>query len=301
MKEVRKIIIVDLIILLIKLVGGLLCHSLTMLASMLLEVSVILVSLFLYKKSDNKKYKGIISSVIGLLIILSGLFLIYYGVVSKVRNTSWFIILFVFLVAITRYIISCFSTNMSYQKKEGLLVIGKLNSTVDFVTYGIVLGALVLTKLSRWVKIFKYGDILGMILISLLVIYKGIKVIINSFKYLEEKNNIDLDSYIKEVEKNKEIKSVEKLEINSYGGFNYAHLNIMLKEGVSMIDVNSLVITIQDYLLKISDLVRINLVKKTVIRKAKVRSKKADARNSRGRNSKTNTKKKNTKKKNSKH
>ena len=131
MKEVRKIIIVDLIILLIKLVGGLLCHSLTMLASMLLEVSVILVSLFLYKKSDNKKYKGIISSLLGFLIILSSLFLIYYGVVSDIKNTSWFIILFVILLAIIRYIVSCFMTNVSYQKREGVLLIGKMHSTID--------------------------------------------------------------------------------------------------------------------------------------------------------------------------
>ncbi len=300
MKDVKKIIIVDLILMLIKLVGGILCHSLTMLSSMLLEISVILISLFLYKKSENKKYKGIISSIIGIIIILSSLFLIYYGVTSDIKTTSWFIILFVFLIAITRYITSCFNTNMSYQKREGLLLIGKVHSTIDFVTYGITLGALILTKLSKWVKIFKYGDILGMIIISLFVIYKGIKVIVNSFKYLEEKNNLNLNTYITEIEKNKEIKSVEKLEINSYGGLNYAHLNIILKEGVSMIDVNTLVLSIQDYLLKISDMVRVNLVKKTVIRKAKVRSKKADARNSRSRNSKTNVTKKNSKKKNKK-
>ena len=300
MKDVKKIIITDLILLLVKLVGGLLCHSLTMLSSMLLELSVIVISLFLYKKSDNKKYKGIISSLLGFLIILSSLFLIYYGVVSDIKNTNWFIILFVILLAIIRYIVSCFMTNVSYQKREGVLLIGKMHSTIDFISYGVVLGALVLTKLSKWVKIFKYGDILGMIIISLFVIYKGIKVIVNSFKYIEEKNNIDLSTYVTEIEKNKEIKSVEKLDLTSFGGLNYAHLNITLKEGVSMIDVNTLVLSIQDYLLKISDVVRVNLVKKTVIRKAKVRSKKADARNSRGRNSKTNTKKKNTKKKNNK-
>ncbi len=300
MKDVKKIIITDLILLLVKLVGGLLCHSLTMLSSMLLELSVIVISLFLYKKSDNKKYKGIISSLLGFLIILSSLFLIYYGVVSDIKNTSWFIILFVILLAIIRYIVSCFMTNVSYQKREGVLLIGKMHSTIDFISYGVILGALLLTKLSKWVKIFKYGDILGMIIISLFVIYKGIKVIVNSFKYIEEKNNIDLSTYVTEIEKNKEIKSVEKLDLTSFGGLNYAHLNITLKEGVSMIDVNTLVLSIQDYLLKISDVVRVNLVKKTVIRKAKVRSKKADARNSRGRNSKTNTKKKNTKKKNNK-
>ncbi len=300
MKDVKKIIIVDLIILIIKILGGLLCNSLTMLSSMILELMVIIIGLFLYKKSDNKKYKAIISSLMGFIIILSSLFLIYYGIVRDIKTTSWFIILFVLLIAIIRYITSCFMTNMSYQKKEGVLLIGKMHSTIDFISYGVVLGALILTKLSKWIKIFKYGDILGMIIISLFVIYKGIKVIVNSFKYIEDKKQIDINSYVTEIGKNKEIKEVEKLEISSYGGFNYAHLNIILKEGVSMVDVNTLVLSIQDYLLKISDVVRVNLVKKVVKRKAKVRSKKADARNSGSRNSKTNTKKKNTKKKNSK-
>ncbi len=300
MKDVKKIIIVDLIILIIKLIGGILCHSYTMLASMILEIGIILVSLFLYKKSDNKKYKGIISSLIGFILILACLFLIYYGLVNEIKKTSWLIIIFVLLVVIVRYITSCFTTNISYQKKEGLLLIGKINSSIDFVNYGVVLGALILTKLGKWIKIFKYGDILGMIIISLLVIYKGIKIIVNSFKYLEDKNNLDVSNYVTEIEKNKEIKSVEKLEMTSFGGFNYAHLNIILKDSVSMIDVNTLVLNIQDYLLKISDMVRVNLVKKTVVRKAKVRSKKLDARNSGSGNSKTNTKKKNTKKKNKK-
>lgn len=302
MKEVKKFIIVDLIILLIKVLGGILCNSKTILASATYELSLLIIGLFVYKRKDNKRYKGVISSIYGIIVILLGLGIIYLSVVSPIKTTSWFIILFVVLTAIVRYIVNCFNTNFSYQKKVGLLSLGNINSTVDFINYGVILGALILTKLSKWVKILKYADILGTVILASFVIYKGFIIIYNSIRYLENKDDVNLDSYVEEIEKRNEIKKVDKLTVYSFGGIKLAKCDIMLNNGVSLIDVNTFVLTLQDYLLKISDMVRIDLVVKQEKKKTKVkvRSKKADARNSGSGNSKTNTKKKNTKKKNKK-
>ena len=62
-----------------------------------------------------------------------------------------------------------------------------------------------------------------------------------------------------------------------------------------MIDINTFMVTLQDYLLKVADSIYIVMNNKQV-KKGKINN----ARNSRSGNSKTNTKKKNTKKTNKK-
>ncbi len=301
MKEVKAFIIADFIILLVKVLGGLLCNSYTMIASAVYDVALIVATLVTLKTKENSKLKGIISSFLGLIMVLLGIGIIFLSFLNGYNKTSFFIILFVLLSLVIRYIISCFYTNVSYQKKKGLLTLGRIGSNVDFISYGVILGALVLSKLSRWIEILKYADNLGVIILSLLVIIKGVKVIINSIKYLEEKDSPITDEYKSEITNREEIKKLESLEITAFGGIKKATCNIALKDGISMIDINTFIVTLQDYLLKIADVVKINLVSgKTTKVKQKVRSLKQDARNSRSGNSKTDPKKKNTKKKNKK-
>lgn len=302
MKKIKNFLIAELVILLVKVLGGLLTHSFTMIASGVYELVLIIISLIASKISENKKYKGILSSLLGFIFIALGLGIIFISFLSKIKRTSIWIILFILIVIITRYVVSCFNINFTYQKKKGLLNFANINSSVDFYNYAVIIGALILSKISKWVGILKYADRVGTILIAGLVIIKGLKIIIHSFSYLEDKNKVMNESYKEEILKRKEVKNISKLEVSSYGGLNKAILDFELNDGISLVDANTFAITLQDYLLKIADIVEINLVEKKVqvVKKAKVRSKKQDARNSRSGNSKTNTKKKNTKQKNKK-
>ncbi|MDE5888625.1 MAG: hypothetical protein K2H20_01250, partial [Bacilli bacterium] len=124
MKEVRAFLIADLIVLIIKVLGGILTHSYTMIASGIYDVALILVSLITIKLSENKKYKGVISSLLGLLIVILGIGIIFVSFVNKINRVSLFIILFILVSIIVRYMVSSFYTNISYQKKKGLLTCG---------------------------------------------------------------------------------------------------------------------------------------------------------------------------------
>lgn len=299
MKEVKSFIISEVIICLLKVVGGFLCNSYTMLTSSLFEIFLVIISLCVINGKDNKKYKGIISSVLGFIMILGSLGIIFVSNVVSVQKVSFWIILFVIILILIKYLVSCIYTNTSYQKKSGILTYGNVNSNVDFYVYGVILGTLVLSKLSKFFSIFKYADRLGTILIAGLVIYKGIKIVKNSFNYLENKETKITDEYKKEITDRREVKKLVKLDTISFGGINYAKCSIDLTKGITLLDVNSFVITLQDYLLKIADVVKINLVESGLKKKLKVRSNQ-NARNSGSRNSKTNTKSKNIKKKNKK-
>lgn len=301
MKQVRTFLIADVILLLVKVLGGVLTHSYTMIASGVYDVALIIVTLLTIHVKENNKIKGIISSFVGFIFVILGIGTIFLSFLTGYHKQSFFILLFILLSLICRYAVSCFYTNVSYQKKKGLLTLGSVPSNVDFISYGIILGAFILNKLSKWFAICKYADHLGVILLSLFVIIKGVKVIINSIQYLEDKEKPLSDAFKEEITKRDEVKKLERLELLSFGGIKKVNCHLLLKDGISMVDVNTFVVTLQDYLLKIADVVKITLIDgKPAKVKTKVRSLKQDARNSRSGNSKTNVKKKDTKKKNKK-
>lgn len=299
MKEVKTFIITEIIIAILKLLAGVVCHSYTMIASCLYEVILIITSLFVHKHTENKRYKGIITSVLGFVIALSSLFLIFASIIDEAYIVSWLVLLFIIICMLVRYLAGCFYTNINYQKKKGILGYSTINSNVDFYNYGVVLGVLILGKLSKWFGILKYADKLGVILISVLIIINGIKLVRNSFKNIEN-IEVDLEPYKDEISKRSEVKKLGSVITNDFGGIRKVKCSLVLNNGISMIDINTFVVSLQDYLLKVANVVEVNLLDDVKPKKVRVRSLKQDARNSRSGNSKTNTKKKNTTKKNKK-
>ncbi len=301
MKEIRNFIIFEFIVILIKAIGGLVTNSYTMIASSIYDLTLIIIMIMMTTKKENTKCKGIISSLIGFIFISLGIAITFLSVTNNHQKMSLWVILFVFISVIFRYLVNCIYTNNSYQRKKGLLSISLINSNIDFYNYGVILGTLIIFKIGHWVPILRYADIVGTILIAILPIFKGLKIIKNSFRYLEDNEDI-IEDKVKEIEDRSEVKKVNKIVYTYYGGIRKSTCELVLNDNINMIDLNSFVVTLQDFLLKEAEVVRIDLIeaRKTIKKKPKVRSLKQDARNSRSGNSKTNTKKKNTKKKNKK-
>lgn len=302
MKEVKVFTISNLLISILKMLGGFLGNSFTMVASGLYDLELWISSLFLFFNKKSNTIKGIITSLWGLIILLLGLGIIFISEVLPIKVVSFWIMLFLVISVLIRYFVPCFYTNINYRKKKGVLSQGIINSSVDFYNYGIIFVTLVLSKLSGYFDILKYVDRLGTILVSILIVIRGIKIIRNSFKVLENNITDDMNEQVKEeINKRDEVDAVKDIKLSNYGGLIKVDCSLRLKNKVSLLDLNTFVITLQDYLLKIfkGNVVQINLVD-NVKKKVKVRSMKQDARNSRGRNSKANVKKKNSKQKNKK-
>lgn len=302
MKEVKVFTISNLLISILKMLGGFLGNSFTMVASGLYDLELWISSLFLFFNKKSNTIKGIITSLWGLIILLLGLGIIFISEVLPIKVVSFWIMLFLVVSVLIRYFVPCFYTNINYRKKNGVLSQGIINSSVDFYNYGIIFVTLVLSKLSGYFDILKYVDRLGTILVSILIVIRGIKIIRNSFKVLENNITDDMNEQVKEeINKRDEVDAVKDIKLSNYGGLIKVDCSLRLKNNVSLLDLNTFVITLQDYLLKIfkGNVVQINLVD-NVKKKVKVRSMKQDARNSRGRNSKANVKKKNSKQKNKK-
>lgn len=303
MKAVKSFIIMDIIILLLKLLGAFLCKSYTLAMYALLDVFMLLLVTILFTKKENTKYKGIISSVLSFIFIVLSIAGIFLTVTSKIYNVSWFLILFVFVMLIAKYAVVVVNTNKSFQNRKGIIAYGSATSSEDFVLNGFVIGSMVVYKLHgihKSLNLLKYSDKIFAILIALFIIYKGVRIIVNSFKHMEDNEEEISEEYKQEIINRDEVKKLTTIRIKSYGGLRFLHCDIEIKENQSMIDFNTFAVNLKDYLLKKADVVKVMMTnsvgkKKT---KPKVRSKKEDARNSGSGNSKTNTKKKNTKKKN---
>jgi len=300
MKEVRNFIISILVLFIIQILGGLLCQSYSLLAYGVYDLLLFIYAYALYKKNDNKKYKGILTSLLGIIFLIGGIAIIFSSFLVYNFKPSWFLLIFLFIGLILRYMLGCYYTNINYQKRKGILGYGVINSTLDFIMIGVVLGSLIFYKIGYFVSILRYADKIGCTIISAIIIYKSLQLIYYSFNYLEEREGKHLVE--KEITERDEVKKITKIAYGSYGGIRYVQCNLNLKEKLSMIDINSFVITLQDYLLKYGDVAMIYLTNdfKEKKSKPKVRSLKQDARNSRSRNSKTSSKKTNTKKKNKK-
>ena len=301
MKEMKVYIVVDIIIFLLKVVGGFLTHSYTMMVSGVYDLMLVIGTIIVSTGHKSNKGLSIFTICLGILSLSSAGGLVALAWTRDIVKTSLWVILFVVLSLLLRYIVSCFYTNISYQRKRGLLSYGNIVSNLDFYNYGVILLALVLMKISKWVAWLKYADRFGTALLSIMLIVRGFKLFKNSFECLSGKELKVSEEVITEIKERKEVKGVGKINLRYYGGMRSVRCEVVLRDGISMVDVNSFVVTLQDYLLKLADSVRINMVDKEFVpKKAKVRSLKQDARNSGSRNSKKGSKGKNNKKANKK-
>ncbi len=328
MKDKKSIVIGCLIVFIIKVVSGIFTHSYTLASSAILE-AILLIYFLLSNKKESKKIHGILTSLIGIIILIASFGLMLLSIINKYTKPSFFIILFVVICILAKYAITSVRINSTYNKRQGLLATSDINSSLEFVTYGIILGSLIITRLGRFYKYLYYGDKLGTILICLIAIYYGLKLIANSIRYMEDKEIIIDEAFTNEITKRDEVKKLESLTINNYGGLRIAEAKIELKETISLVDINTFAVTLEDFLLKKADVVEVHMTNGTEKKKNKVKvvskkqeaikeaktkkknpannngskgkgSNKKNARNSGSRNSKTSSKKKNNKKTNKK-
>ena len=203
MKEVKKFIIASLVIMLLKIVGGLLCNSYTLIESSIYELLMIVLITLTSKNKENNKKKALLSSLIGLVFVILGTLVTLLSFTYPVTKVSFGIILFVILSVFIRYAVGCFTTNTSYNKRKGLLTVSYLNSNMDFLLCGVSLATL-LSKIN--IFILKDADKIGCIFILGLIIWKSLKIILNSFKVMEDEHKELSEEYTDEITNRTEVK-----------------------------------------------------------------------------------------------
>ena len=290
MKQIKKYIITNFIILILKVIGGLFLHSNTLLASSIIELVLIINSILTISK-ENKIYKNVISILYALSIIIGLVFLNYYSITNENNNPSLLIIIILIVCLFTRYVVAVLGINKTNQKKNGILAFSNISSNQEFIIFLITLISIIINKIGKWIDILHYADKVGCLIISVLLLVKTIKIISNTFIKPKE----FITEYTNEITSHKEIKDIKDFKLSSFGGIRKISINIIPKDNISMIDFSSFIVNLEDYLLKKADVAIIGYGEENSFRKVM-----ENARNSGSRNSKANSNKKNTKKKNKK-
>lgn len=288
MKNIRKFLVGNFIILALKIVGGLFLHSNTLLASSLFELVNIINSLFSYSKTD-KGYKKFVSCFYSIIFVVGIVILNIIGFKMDTKP-SLLILLILFACLVMRYVILTFNINASSRRKTNTVLFSNLSSNQDAFNYIVIIVSIILCKISRWVDILKYGDKIGCIIISLLIVMKLCKIIVNTFRKVDY-----IADYEKELNNRKELKRAPVINVSSFGGIRRFNVSITPKDNIGMVDFSSFMVNLQDYLLKKCDVAYVTLQEDNAYRKVI-----NNARNSGSGNSTKNAQRKNTKKKNKK-
>ena len=296
-KDYNGYLIMDFIIIGLKLLAGLLGHSLALLATILFDVVVIITS-FIAFRSKEKTTRGrmVGTAFYSFIICLLSILYVFITFKIKIMKPSLLILIFLLLCLVLNYVTTVYKSNVSYSKKEGILGGSNKNSSVNIIMYIVVLASVIISKWGSLWKQLRYADRIGATIVSIFTIYYALRILVRSFKFLEEEQEEKLNGVItEEVNKCKEVKNITKINILSNGGIRKIDIDLKLQPSIGLTDLITFVVTLEDFLLKYCDFASVNLVKH--VNRSGARK---NARNSGSTNSKKSTKKKSTKKKSKK-
>ena len=296
-KDYNGYLIMDFIIIGLKLLAGLLGHSLALLATILFDVVVIITS-FIAFRSKEKTTRGrmVGTAFYSFIVCLLSILYVFITFKIKIMKPSLLILIFLLLCLVLNYVTTVYKSNVSYSKKEGILGGSNKNSSVNIIMYIVVLASVIISKWGSLWKQLRYADRIGATIVSIFTIYYALRILVRSFKFLEEEQEEKLNGVItEEVNKCKEVKNITKINILSNGGIRKIDIDLKLQPSIGLTDLITFVVTLEDFLLKYCDFASVNLVKH--VNRSGARK---NARNSGSTNSKKSTKKKSTKSKSKK-
>ena len=296
-KDYNGYLIMDFIIIGLKLLAGLLGHSLALLSTILFDVVVIITS-FIAFRSKEKTTRGrmVGTAFYSFIVCLLSILYVFITFKIKIMKPSLLILIFLLLCLVLNYVTTVYKSNVSYSKKEGILGGSNKNSSVNIIMYIVVLASVIISKWGSLWKQLRYADRIGATIVSIFTIYYALRILVRSFKFLEEEQEEKLNGVItEEVNKCKEVKNITKINILSNGGIRKIDIDLKLQSSIGLTDLITFVVTLEDFLLKYCDFASVNLVKH--VNRSGARK---NARNSGSTNGKKSTKKKSTKSKSKK-
>lgn len=296
-KDFNSYLVMEMIIIALKVLAGLFGHSLALLVTILFDIVVIITSYLAFNsKEETTRGKMVFTAFYGFIICMLAILSVFITFKVKVMKPSLLILIFLLLCLVLNYVVTVYKSNSSYLKKEGILGGSNKNSSLNIIMYIVVLASIIISKWGKLWNYLKYADRVGVIVIAGFIAYYGLRILVRSFKFLEETEEEKLTKNItEEVNKCNEVKNITKISILRNGGIRKIDIDLKLQPQIKLTDLITFVVTLEDYLLKYSDLVSVNLVKH--VNRSGARK---NARNSGSTNSKKSTKKKSTKSKSKK-
>lgn len=216
-------ILINLIVSILKLVGGFIYGSLTLIADSYYTICdfitdiIALVSSKISKRRANKKFpfgfgrvEYISQMIIGFLIFSFGIFTIFNSFNSHIQIPNLNIIYVIIYVIFLKTLSSNYLYQVGKKNRSQVLIASSKESFIDVVSSIIVL---FIVLVGQFIPII---DIVGSFSIGILIIWTGIKIVIDNVIYLvgEDENDATIKT------------DIEKI-VNNYPNFVYSDSSLI--------------------------------------------------------------------------
>jgi len=182
------------------------------------------------------KVEYITNLLIGLIIVMIGIFILISSFSAKTNIPSLSVIVLLLIASGIKLFMVLYLHNKGKKLNSSVLITASKESLADvYATFGVMVIAILL-QFSDEVEILKYADLIGSILISMLIIKTGIPIVKQNVLNLlgEVELNEDILNLVKEELKQFNQINDLKIELIKYGGYFKVHLVLELNSDMTL-------------------------------------------------------------------
>ena len=177
--------------------------------------------------------------IIGIVIIFMSITLIINVFSSGIKVPNNIVMYICIITIVIKVIIANYLMDEGYNLKNDILVSSGKESMMNVVSSFFVLITIILALFSKKYPFLKYADLIGTIIVSLIILYTGISILIDSVGSILGKQEDDkeyVDKITKIILKDDRIKKIDKLNIIKYGSYYQVELVVLVSDKLKLTD-----------------------------------------------------------------
>ncbi len=213
-----------------------------------------------FKKPDRKhpfgygKVQYLSSIFIGVVIIITGLFLItnVFNVTMNVPNLD--VIFIIILIVFIKYILSIYLEKKYLIHQDMIIDTIRRETSSDVLSTLVVLFLLSLTRFQNIIPFFQYLDEMATIILSFMIIRTGLTIIKENFDEIIGENELcikDSRELREAIKKDADVIEVVKLTTVKYGPYTKLYVDIKMKGTLTLRVINNRVTKIKKEIRKV--------------------------------------------------
>lgn len=244
----------NFISILLKLIGGIIGKSKTLLADSIHSCSdlgtdffLIIGTIFSNKPADENhpyghgKIENIFSLVIGFIIIFIGIIVLKNTLLTKNMKPQIWVCIISIITIIIKYIMSKYLMKKGKEYSSSILISSSKESKMDILSNSFVLLIILLSLLQEKIKFLKYIDTIGGVIVSLFIVYTGINIIEEEVNNLigKKENNDLLEKSIKKIINTENLEAIN-INLIKFGNKYLSIIEVLTNKDMSLKNSNNI-------------------------------------------------------------
>lgn len=254
---------------LLKLIGGIIGKSKTLLADSIHSCSdlgtdffLIIGTFFSNKPADEDhpyghgKIENIFSLAIGFIIIFVGIIVLKNTLLTDSMKPQIWVCIISIITIIIKYIMSKYLMKKGKEYSSSILISSSKESKMDILSNTFVLLVILLSLLQEKIKILKYIDTIGGVVVSLFIVYTGINIIeeeVNNLIGKKESNDL-LENSIKKIINNETLE-VTNINLIKFGNKYLSIIEILTNKNMSLKNSNDIRCNLEQKILSLEQII----------------------------------------------